>query len=227
MIREGIKEYVDIRKNLHALLEGVVLCIDPSCGSKGENGSLPGWAISFKGELVASGTIDLPVEEDLWIRLQSLHHGLRKLVKTYNPDILIYENIAPRRYGGGSAHSHASLLKAVGVTLSVSGPTAVIGLRPTIWTKFKRSTYIKSDEADAIEILWVAIETAREIELSDPPRGYGGTGASNKKASRVKKAATIVEGTGASGTGTTKQTRRGRKASGGKRKTTGPSLPPF
>lgn len=226
MIRDTVIEYKAIRSNLQSLIHGIVLSIDPSCGSKGENGSLPGWAVSYKGELVAAGVMELPVEEDLWVRLQALHHGMRKLMREYNPDILVYENIAPKRYGGGSAHSHASLLKAVGVVLSVSGPTAVIGLRPTIWTKWKRSNYIKSDQADAVEMLWIAIESAREIEIDNPPRGYGkatgkaGTGVI--KAKKPTKAAEIREGDITSGT--TKQPKRGRRKTRTSRKAT---VPPF
>lgn len=191
MLSSTIKEYGEIRKALKPLLEGIVLCIDPSCGSKGPTGSLPGWAVSVAGRLEASGVIELPVEEDLWVRLQALHHGLRRLIKEYSPDVLVYEQIAPRRYGGGSAHSHASLLKAVGVTLSVSGPTTYIGLRPTIWTKHKRSTYVKSDEADAVEILYVALETASYISDNDPPRGYGKVPGKKSRA-KPKKAGTPV-----------------------------------
>lgn len=211
MISSTVKEYKDIRGCLKPLLQGVVLSIDPSCGSKGENGSLPGWAVSVAGELIESGVIQLPVEEDLWVRLQSLHHGLRQLVKTYNPDVMVYENIAPRRYGGGSAHSHASLLKSVGVVLSVSGPEHYIGLRPTVWTRWKRSTYVKSDQGDAVEMLWVAIETAREIEIENPPRGYrnGKAGTATEKVRKPRKAAEII--IGEAQTGTVRQ-RRGRRA---------------
>lgn len=223
MIQSNVKEYTLIRKSLKPLLEGVVLCIDPSCGSKGENGSLPGWAVSVRGELVGSGVIELPVEEDLWVRLQSLHHGLRNLVREFDPDVMVYEQIAPRRYGGGSAHSHASLLKAVGVTLSVSGPTTYVGLRPTVWTRWKRSTYVKGDRADAIEMLYVALATAQEIEVQDPPRGYGGGKAARKKA-KPRKAAEVVyvQEEGEHLTGAKKQVRRGRRKA---RKTI--TLPPF
>lgn len=230
MISETVKEYKEIRATLKPLLDGVVLCIDPSCGSKGPTGSLPGWAVSLGGQLQASGVIELPVEEDLWVRLQALHHGIRRLVKEYNPDVMVYEQIAPRRYGGGSAHSHASLLKAVGVTLSVSGPTAYVGLRPTVWTKWKRSTYKKSDEADAIEMLWVALETATEISVQNPPRGYG-TKAKTAKVTKVAKAGKVVQGGEIrdakdgeeNTTGTTVQSRRSR----GVRKSRRKEVPPF
>lgn len=233
MLSDTIKEYKEIRANLKPLLEGIVLCIDPSCGSKGPTGSLPGWAVSVGGQLQASGVIELPVEEDLWVRLQALHHGLRRLVKEYQPDVMVYEQIAPRRYGGGSAHSHASLLKAVGVTLSVSGPSAYVGLRPTVWTKWKRSTYVKSDEADAVEMLYVALATAEEISTQNPPRGYGAKTrvARVAKIARVAKAGKVVQGGDkgisesgqAQSTGTTKQSRRPR-GRGTSRRT---EIPPF
>lgn len=222
MISSTVKEYKEIRSNIRSLLHGVVLCIDPSCGSMS---SMPGWAVSRGGELVDSGTITLPVGEDLWVRLQALHHGLRKLMKEYNPDLMIFEDIAPRRYGGGSAHSHASLLKAVGVTLSVSGPTAYIGLRPPIWTKAKRSSYVKGDRADAVEMLYVAISSAEVIAEEDPPRSYGKHGLANKK-SRTAKAGGIlyVEEAGEITTGTKKQTVRRRNKIRSRSKA---SIPPF
>lgn len=217
MIADTVVEYKAIRKVLKPLLEGVVLCIDPSCGSKGETGSLPGWAVSVGGKLMGSGVIHLPVEEDLWVRLQALHHGLRALVKEYDPDVMVYEQIAPRRYGGGSAHSHASLLKAVGVTLSVSGPSAYVGLRPTVWTRWKRSTYVKGDRADAVEMLYIALATAQEIEIQDPPRGYGKKATGKTSSKKPRKAAEViyVPEEGEIVTGGSKQrqpSRRGRKA---------------
>lgn len=195
MIGSTVREYKDIRKNLRLLLEGVVVAIDPSIGS---NSSMPGWAVSRAGKRVASGVFEIDPGASVGKRLQSLSNHLRKLYNRYDPDLVVYEDIAPRRYGGGSAHAHSSLLKSVGAILSVAGPTEHIGLRPTIWTRYKRSTYVKGDEADAIEILYVALETAREIVENDAPRAYGGkgtTGSSRKKKVSKSKSKSKTAGT--------------------------------
>lgn len=221
MISSTIKEYREIRANLHALLDGVVLSVDPSCGSMS---SMPGWAVSRAGELVDSGTILLPVGEELWVRLQALHHGLRKLIREFSPDVMVFEDIAPRRYGGGSAHSHSSLLKAVGVTLSVSGPSAYIGLRPPIWSKAKRSSYTKGDRADAIEMLYVAISSAAYIAEEDPPRSYKKTTRrARTKAGEILYVRNENESEGAI-TGSKKQTVRRRRTP---RRLTATEVPPF
>lgn len=106
---------------------------------------------------------------------------LRRYNSYANYDILIYEEIAPRRYGGGSAHGHASLLKSVGTVLSCAPASIAIGLRPTIWKRLVSKSYVKSDEADAMEMGRIAIEIARGYLLEKEEK------ASRKKSKSKKK----------------------------------------
>jgi hypothetical protein len=179
--------YDEIRGALTPLLRGRVIVIDPSIGS---NSSQPGWSLYVAGEYVESGVLQIPVSRDVPARLQELHRQLRELYRLHDPDCLVYEDIAPQRYGGtdsfGNANAHASLLKAVGATLSVPGPSHFVGLKPTTWKRLVRPGYVKSDEADATEIGYVAMLIARDIEQRDPPRKYGAGRGKRKKREKTE-----------------------------------------
>lgn len=160
-IGKGTRLYMEVRKWRDALLRESLLVIDPSCGSES---SQPGWAVYCSGKLGESGVLSIDPNEPLWWRLQALHDQLKDLVEEHQPSILIYEEISPRAWGGRAASGHASLLKAVGVTLgSTHGVETCIGIRPSTWKKLVRPTYRKSDEADAIEMGWVMLQLAAEI----------------------------------------------------------------
>lgn len=146
------------------LLEGVAVCIDPSVGSRS---SQPGYAVSRQGELVESGTFRIPPDKPIHMRLRLLATQLRRLYTKYDPDVLVYEDIPAVRYGGGNANSHSSLIKAVGAILSVPGPELCVGILPSSWKANARTEYEKSDENDAIEILYVIVELARGISLDN------------------------------------------------------------
>lgn len=162
--------YREARHAANLLIKGNVVAIDPSVGS---TSSMPGWAIYLSGRLAISGTFDIPIGRPLSERLQILGIKLRSLYKTYNPDVLVYEDIPSQRYGGGNAEAHASLLKAVGAILAVRGPRATVGMKPTVWKRLVRDTYVKGDREDAEEMGWIAIEVAKEMEQKDPPGNYG------------------------------------------------------
>lgn len=160
-IGTGTKLYKEIREWKELLLRGRILVIDPSCGSES---SQPGWAIYTNGNLEDSGILNINPSEPLWWRLQALFHQLRDLMDECQPDILVYEEISSRAFGGRAASGHASLLKAVGVTLSsVFGVETCIGIRPRTWKALTRPTYRKSDEADAIEMGWVVLQLATQV----------------------------------------------------------------
>jgi hypothetical protein len=154
------KAYADIEANVKALLEGVVISIDPSIGS---SSSMPGWAIYRAGKYIASGTFPIPPHKSIPERLRTLANHVRKLYNEFPPDVLVYEDIPSQRYGMGNAMAHASLLKALGAILSVPGPEGYVGIMPVSWKKMVRDTYQKGDEADAVEIGYVAIESAAQI----------------------------------------------------------------
>lgn len=158
MLSKSSQAYQQIEHAAHYLVHGVVISIDPSVGSRS---SMPGWAAWREGELQDSGILRLDVGAALHRRLRQLAREMRKVYDAYQPDVLVYEEIPAQRHGGNAAN-HASLLKAVGVILSVPGPE-VVGIYPVSWKKLVRPEYVKSDEADAIELGWVSIEEAKKI----------------------------------------------------------------
>lgn len=153
--------YASTKAHQHGILNGVVCSIDPSVGS---TSSQPGWAIYRQTKLIDSGTFYIPAHLSTPERLRRLANEMRKLYKTYCPDILVYEEIPSLRQGGGNANAHASLLKAVGVILSVPGVNGYVGIYPVSWKKMVRDSYVKGDEEDAVEIGWIVIELAKQIQ---------------------------------------------------------------
>lgn len=147
------------------MTEGVVLSVDPSIGSVS---SMPAFAIYRAGQLVTSGVWEMDPTSPLPSRLQRLSYLMRKLIKEYDPDVLVHEAISDVPFKGFAGRGHASLQKALGAILSVSGPDKYVGMLPATWKKFARSHYVKSDENDAKEIGWVAIEQARLIIEQEP-----------------------------------------------------------
>lgn len=166
---KGTDLYVDVQGNLKLILEGTMLSVDPSVGS---SSSQPGWALYMGGNLVSSGVLEIEVGTPLHYRLQTLAREMRKLYKLYDPDVLAFEDIPSQRYGGGNAEAHASLLKAVGVILSIPGPRGYIRLKPMVWKRLVRDTYVKGDQEDAEEMGRITVQVAQEIQVSDPPRRY-------------------------------------------------------
>ena len=151
--------YAAITEAKLPLTEGVVVSIDPSIGS---SSSMPGYAVYVKGRLSTSGTFDMDINASMPLRSQQLAYYMRKLYNLYDPDVLVYEEI-PLTGVGRHIASHISLLKAVGIILSVSGPDYYIGMYPRSWKALARPGYVKSDVNDAIEIGYVAITQAEEI----------------------------------------------------------------
>lgn len=178
MIGKDTGAYKQIAENIQYILNGVFISIDPSIGS---SSSMPGYAVYREGELVESGIFSI-AHRDASIpdRLRALHNHVRKLYTKYEPDALVYEDIPVSRHGG-RADSHASLLKAVGAILAVPGTTGHVGIYPVSWKSEARDTYVKGDEADAIEIGYVAIQVARRIaEWKVSKKGKGIANGKNK-----------------------------------------------
>jgi hypothetical protein len=161
--------YKEVAENLKGLTEGVVLSIDPSIGS---SSSMPGWAVYSESKLIASGTIVLPRMKSIPERLRTLNRAMVKLHAEYQADVLVYEEIPAQRHGMGNAGAHASLLKALGVILSVPGPTGYVGIHPVSWKALVSDQYEKGDEADAREIGRIVIQHAWEQveELKQEPK---------------------------------------------------------
>lgn len=162
-LTKGTKLYKECRKHMELLEGGTMLCIDPSCGS---TGSMPGYAIYKAGKLEDSGIIEIPnVSRDLPYRLQDL---LKVLQEDFDrPDILVTEAIAPRRFGGGGATGHASLLRSTGVVLAAYHDLPVLAIRPQAWRKMPHEGWFKDDEQDAIAFGHCALEVCRRITNGD------------------------------------------------------------
>ncbi len=178
MLGKTTRAYVQLRGCLTEVIEGTILSVDPSIGS---TSSQPGWAVYRNGQLVTGGTIEIDASLPVWRRLRRLVHGIRKLYKQWDPDVLVYEDIPAQRHGGGNAEAHSSLLKAVGAILSVSGPDHYVGLHPQSWKKMIRSSYVKGDQEDAEEMGYIAIQEAKRIREEDPPRKAFSTSNNSKR----------------------------------------------
>lgn len=161
--------YKDVRASLLLILEGKIISLDPSVGS---SSSMPGYAVYDRGEFVCAGVLNIPLGRPLPERLHEVARQTRKLYKTHEPDLVVYEDIPSQRYGGGNAEAHASLLKAVGAILSLKGPRAFVRAKPIVWKRLARSSYVKGDAEDAIEMGYITISVAREIARTDPSRSY-------------------------------------------------------
>lgn len=164
MLSKSSKAYEAISKARLALTEGWCIAIDPSIGS---SSSLPGWAVYQCSTLLTSGVFEIDRNEDIPTRLQQLVYFLRKLYTQYPVDVLVFEDIPAQRHGGGNANAHASLLKAVGATLSVSGPRQYVGILPISWKRLVPEDYIKGDREDAEAIGRICIAEAHKIIQED------------------------------------------------------------
>jgi len=166
-VGRGTVLYTAVRDCYDLLLGSTVLSVDPSIGS---HSSQPGYAVYRSGELVTSGELSISPSWGVPARLQLLGQLMRDLVTTHEPDVLVYEDIAPRRYGGGNASAHASLLKAVGVVLSTPGPHQHVPVKPTVWRHLMPAGYVKSDKHDAEAIGLVALQLAQHIRATHQKR---------------------------------------------------------
>lgn len=157
VLGKGTKLYSSIREYRDLFLREPFLSIDPSCGSRS---SQPGWAVWHAGELLGSGIFKIDPETELWERLQLLASYVKDAVETWQPSLLLYEEISAKpwgRRGGYNATGHASLLKSVGTIMSAATGLPCVGIRPSIWKKLTRPDYIKSDQADAVEMGWAVL----------------------------------------------------------------------
>lgn len=131
-----------------------MLCIDPSSGSaryrsrrKGAedasdtSGSMPGWALFERGELVASGIVEIPgLHREAPYRLQDL----ARLLKDFDtPDLLVVEKVSKR----------VSLVQSAGAIFASVLSPRIIQIHPRSWQAWVRpdqwTRATKSDENDA------------------------------------------------------------------------------
>lgn len=157
-----IQAILDIEKCWKQILEGKILCIDPSSGS---HSSMPGYALYDNCELKESGIIEIDsINETLPIRLRELAVCLQNDFGRY--DVLVIEAIPPIHGGGrrfnSHAKTHASLLKSCGTILGAVDRAHTVSLHPRTWQKWKDDNYVKSDQADAEYIGVAAIAMAKK-----------------------------------------------------------------
>ena len=132
----------EVAKYSDQILGGLMLCIDPSSGSRG---SMPGYAYFQAGELIESGIIEVNPNQKPHIRLAEIGAILRDREQFPEPDVLILEEIKSIR---GKFKPPMSLLWACGVIAS-SFSCPLIEVAPKLWTKIRDDAYEKSDEEDA------------------------------------------------------------------------------
>lgn len=167
--------YKAMKPLIYLIRTGKFISVDPSIGS---SSSMPAYAIYDRGELIHSAKLKINPSLSIYEKAQEIHRQVSSVYTRYRVDLLIYEEIPDQAYTvaskGGINHkggwsgvnvsAHATLLKSLGVILGVPGPTYALGLRPVVWKRRARDTYRKGDIADAVELGWVALEMARDIE---------------------------------------------------------------
>lgn len=94
-------------------------------------------------------------------RLQDIRRDLESFE---TPDVVVVEHIPARRYGGGGATGHASLLMAMGVALASTNAEVVLTVRPATWHSMKPPTWEKDDAMDAVAIGHCIIEIAKQFD---------------------------------------------------------------
>lgn len=130
MAEKYARERKALRKNLHEILAGRVLVVDPSSISMG-------YAILEKGELVSSG--EFQVKGHIGHRLSTMYTMITELGDF---DLLAIEKIRGSR-------SHAYLFWAVGMIVSAL-KVPVVELPHPMWRVTIDTDYVKGDEVDAI-----------------------------------------------------------------------------
>jgi len=127
-----------------------MLVIDPSSGSAG---SMPGYALYFKGVLKESGTIKIDPKQPIQYRLNDLYNWC----VDNHVDVLVIERIR-------GARAHEYLRWAVGVTICAVKALTVLEIPTTVWKIDARANeaYEKGDEQDALMMGEAVLRIAKE-----------------------------------------------------------------
>lgn len=153
------KTYKAVHKYYSILLNGKMLAIDPSTGSKS---SVPGFAWFENGELIESGTIEVNIQDNRSKRLYEIARTVREEFEM--PDILVVEYIPPVSYSGGmNGVSLMGLQKAIGAIVGARPFNNLLEIPASAWRNYKPPEYEKTDEWDAITIGLCAVEVARQV----------------------------------------------------------------
>ncbi len=180
-------EVVSCYKNI---LYGNMLVIDPSIGSAGKNGSLPGYAIFRAGILEDSGVIELPLKKSQHERLFELGRTLRDDFDSVW-DVLVLENVPSMRMGQfNSAKMQVPLHMAVGAIHSSTLANHVVRIQPKQWHEVCAEDYVKSDANDAISMGVCVLKYARHMELLGSVPSKSTTG--KRKAALARKKSPVA-----------------------------------
>jgi hypothetical protein len=157
------KLYKSLGKNKKYIkaLEGTILVIDPSCGSRS---SLPGYSVYRKQELIDSGTLPITLGAPLFKRLHQMRGFIQLVENKYGPiDLAILEEIPVAR-GRFTEKSLASLMQAVGATVASISCQYIAFIHPLSWRAWMPPGYIKGDQADAELMGKVVLEYAKQVK---------------------------------------------------------------
>lgn len=151
LCRQLLKKYREL------ILNGRVVCIDPSSASES---SKPGYAIFEKGTLVEAGILDINHRPELRVRLRHVHEELQQFIQ--GTDVVLIEAVPVRpirtKLEAGasgktwmSAKSHGSLIQAVGVT-KAAFPTEIVQVNvpASLWHRVCREAKLGVDESGNI-----------------------------------------------------------------------------
>ena len=167
MASKTSKIYQAVKANADTVLNGRLLAIDPSTGSRS---SMPGFAVFKQGQLIESGIIQIKYDQAQNIRLHRIVETLRN--EFQKPDIIAFENIPPVSFKGGigmNSNAVTSLQRAVGAIISCWDCPAV-PVATSAWKGYKGEDYKKSDEWDSICIGRCVIGIAKDIKKEEQER---------------------------------------------------------
>ncbi len=157
------KTYEAIAQCYREILEGTMLAIDPSTGSKS---SRPGFALYKAGELVESGEIAVDLKANRSKRLYEIAETVRSEFPT--PDVLVVEYIPPVTYRGSDVKMNGvslmALQKAIGAIIGANPVEHLLEIPASAWRKYRPTQYVKTDEWDAICLGICAVETAKNVQ---------------------------------------------------------------
>lgn len=160
--KKKTKTYEAISKCYREILEGTVLAIDPSTGSRS---SRPGFAWYEAGVLKESGEIIVDLSANRSKRLYEIARTVREEFPV--PDVLVVEYIPPVTYRGSATRMNGTSLmalqKAIGAIIGAHPFEHLIEIPAVSWSRYKPDNYVKTDEWDSIVIGLCAVEIAKTV----------------------------------------------------------------
>ncbi len=137
----------EVKASSPAISTKRLVSIDPASRSAG-------FAVYEAGELVSSGTIEMPAKDKISERLFGMYESVYDLVGEV--DVIAIERIRGRM-------AHVYLTWAVGVIIAAMQADYLIEVPINCWKKLVGSKYEKTDENDAILIGATALRMAKDV----------------------------------------------------------------